>query len=90
MSKSKNNFRNADTKQRSQFKLWVCYKKNALNQFKGLKEKVTYYGYNTKRDGGLKGLKEIVDKRNDYIKIAILYDNNTNTELMRWDNSKKN
>lgn len=90
MSKSKNNFRDANAKANSQFKLWICYKKSALFQFKGLKEKMTYYGYMTKKDGGLKKLKEIVDNRFLHIKIAILYDNKTNTELMRWDNSKNN
>ncbi|MGQ0829414.1 MAG: hypothetical protein ACT4ON_13580 [Bacteroidota bacterium] len=84
MSKSKNNFRNPETKEKSKYKLWVCHNREGIK--KGLPPKFTYYGYNTKADGGLASLKGLVLKRMQYIDIAQLYDNQMNAKIQEWDN----
>lgn len=84
MSRSKNNFKKPETKEKSKYKLWVCY--NALGIKAGLPVKYTYYSFNTKKDGGLENLKALVIRRLNHISIAQLYDNQSNIKIQEWDN----
>lgn len=85
MSKGRNNFTNEKGKEKSKYKLWVVYDENsAIAKKIGKTQK--YYGYMTKADFGLAKLQNLVKQRYAFIKVAIIYDNSTNTPIQRFDN----
>lgn len=90
MNKGKNNFTNEAVKEKSAYKLWICYDEQSdlgkkIHKNTG-KFNMKYYGYNTKSDKGRTSLEKLVEERYPNIKVAILYDNAANKELKRWEN----
>lgn len=83
----KNNFKSEDAKQRSRYRLWVLYKPQYEKLF--TENPFTYFGFNTKPDGGFGSLKKLAESRTHMFKMAILYDNHAadrdNNEIMRWE-----
>lgn len=88
MSNSKNYFKSDEAKEKSKYKLWILYKSEYKEKFKGNPK--TYYGFNTKSDGGLAGLINLAEDRKDMFNLAILYDNQAadreHSEVRRWEN----
>lgn len=87
---SQYNFKRADTKSKSLYKLWIKY----LPQFVTSKLNTikVYYSYDKSGDptSGYKKLLSMLYKRLHQISIAILYDNQTNKEIKRFKNEPEN
>lgn len=86
MSKSKNNFKNPDIVQKTQYKLWIAHNQQGIS--KGLPPKMTYYGFLSKKDGGLKSLLQLREKREGLYIKAELYDGTGKNKLQEWVGTK--
>ncbi|HSZ71414.1 MAG TPA: hypothetical protein VK750_01980 [Cytophagaceae bacterium] len=84
------NFRRADVKAKSLYKLWVKYLPSVTN--KKLPIIKVYYSYEKKGepDFGYNRLLAMLLKRLHKIRIAILYDNRTHKEIKRFENDQNN
>ena len=82
MSKSKNNFRKQENKERSKYKLWVLFKPGL--GVSNLRNSFSYFGYNSDKDGGIARLLKLAERKKTIMKIAILYDNQTEKEIQRF------
>lgn len=80
MSKSKNNFSNPDIKEKSKYRLWVIYTESGMRKY-NVPQKKQYFGFITKKDGGLSKLVDLFLAREQDIAKAIIYDNQTKTEF---------
>lgn len=83
---SSNNFKNEGTKQRALFKLWVRYRLAYVNEM--LPEIKVYYSHD-RVDSPLFGyhkLLSMLEKRMHMVVCAIMYDNQTNKEIKRYNN----
>lgn len=86
---TKHNFKKADVKSKALFKLWVNYLPQFVNS--KLPQIKVYYSYDKpgQPESGYKNLLLLVYQRLPKIRIAILYDNQTNKEIKRFGNENK-
>lgn len=73
--RGKNNFKDTDTIKGTRYRLWVVF----MDGMFPVKRKV-YYGFMTKPDKGLAGLKRIIEQKAGIIEKAIIYERISDTE----------
>lgn len=89
MSKSKNNFKDANVLEKVQYHCWVLYCNSARWNGVPLPRKKRYNGFLTKRDKGLQSLKDLVYKRSPVIEQARLYQTRADKQLYEWNSKNK-
>lgn len=87
MGSNRNNFRDDSNKEKSKYRLVIYHKPEVALQYHT--DPMVYYGFRTKRDGGLQKLMELMMKRAPKVKKMLLYNNQTGDLLVEWPEKSK-
>jgi len=89
MSKTKNNFRDANVLNKVQFHCWVLYNPGAKWNGVAMPRKKTYNGFLTKPDKGLQGLKNLVVERSSIIEQSQIFETQNDKKIYDWNSKTK-